>query len=159
APSRRYVDRVLPALASFQPVVFDGARVHVPVEVVEAAASMLAASEADAVVAVGGGSAIGLGKALRLGHPIRFAAVPTTYAGSERTAIYGTTRGSEKQTGRDERVRPDVVVHDAALGATLPISLSIQSLANALAHVVSVLSMGSLAGEERAGALGAAGTV
>src|SRR5215813_3623301 len=76
APSRRHVDQVLPALGAFQPVVFDGAKVHVPVEVVEAAAGLLVKSEADAVVAVGGGSAIGLGKALRLGHEIRFAAVP-----------------------------------------------------------------------------------
>ena len=103
-PSRRFVDRVVAALADLQPVVFDGARVHVPADVVDRAAEMLAKGEADTLVAVGGGSAIGLGKALRLTHAVRFAAVPTTYAGSEATSIYGITRDGDKATGRDPRV-------------------------------------------------------
>src|SRR5262245_1845080 len=93
---RRFVDEVGPALAAFSPEVFDGARVHVPVEVVEKAAAQLARSAADTVVALGGGSAIGLGKALRLAHDVRFAAIPTTYAGSEMTNIHGVTRGRDK---------------------------------------------------------------
>jgi homogentisate 1,2-dioxygenase len=150
--SRRFVDGVVAGLARFQPAVFDGARVHVPREVVDAATAALGA--ADAVVAVGGGSAIGLGKALRLGtRAIRFAAVPTTYSGSEMTCIWGVTRGTEKTTGRDDRVRPDVVLYDVTLSATLPIGLTVQSLLNALAHPIGALSSGSLAGEDRAQAL------
>src|SRR5215470_10335146 len=80
-PSRRFVDRAVVELGAFQPVVFDGARVHVPAEVVERAAEALAQSEADTLVSVGGGSTVGLGKALRLTHDVRFAAVATTYAG------------------------------------------------------------------------------
>jgi maleylacetate reductase len=156
SPSRRFVDQVVQGLQAFAPAVFDGAKVHVPGEVVDAAARALAESGADTVVAVGGGSAIGLGKALRLGHQIRFGVVPTTYCGSEMTSIWGLTRGSEKTTARDPHVRPDVVLYDTALTSSLPIALTIQSLMNALAHPVSALGTGSLAGQERAEAIAAA---
>lgn len=158
-PSRRHVDEVVAALAAFHPVVFDGARVHVPAEVVEAAAKQLAATGADTIVSIGGGSAVGLGKALRLTHGVRFAAIPTTYAGSEMTAMFGITRARDKQTGRDPRVRPDVVLYDVALTQAMPSTITVQSLFNALAHVISVLSTGSLEGEPRAEALAAARTV
>jgi homogentisate 1,2-dioxygenase len=150
-PSRRFVDRVLEGLQRFDPVVFDAGRVHVPREVVEAATAAL--GPADTVVTVGGGSAIGVGKALKLAHPIRFAAIPTTYAGSEMTCIWGITQGTDKVTGRDPRVRPDVVLYDVTLSATLPIKVTVQSLMNALAHPIGALSTGSLAGEDRQRAL------
>jgi homogentisate 1,2-dioxygenase len=155
-PSRRHVDHVTLALERFAPEVFDGARTHVPAEVVEAAAKKLATSGADTIVTIGGGSAVGLGKALRLQHDhVRFAAIPATYAGSEMTTMFGVTRGRDKQTGRDPRVRPDVVLYDVALTREMPITLTVQSLINALAHVVSVV--GSL--EQREDALAAAAIV
>ncbi len=155
-PSRRHVEQVLLALERFRPEVFDGARVHVPAEVVDAAAKRLAESGADTIVAVGGGSAVGLGKALRLAHRVKFAAVPATYAGSEMTTMFGVTRGRDKQTGRDDKVRPDIVLYDVALTRDMPITLTVQSLANALAHVVSVVSTGL---EQREDALAAAAIV
>lgn len=155
-PSRRHVEAVLHALERFRPSVFDGARVHVPAEVVDAASAALDQAGADTIVTVGGGSAVGLGKALRLRHDVRFAAVPATYAGSEMTTMFGITRGRAKQTGRDARVRPDVVLYDVALTRDMPITLTVQSLVNALAHVVSVVSTGL---EPRDEALAAAATV
>jgi homogentisate 1,2-dioxygenase len=154
SPSRRYVDQVSAALQALQPQVFAGARVHVPREVLEAAERAL--GEADTLVAVGGGSAIGLGKALRLTHPLRFAVIPTTYSGSEMTTIWGITRDGEKTTGRDPRVRPDLVLYDAGLMASLPIKTTVQSLMNALAHPLGALSTASLAGEARDRAVAAA---
>jgi homogentisate 1,2-dioxygenase len=160
SPSRRFVDQVVGAVQAREPLavttVFDGARVHVPAEVVEAATRAFEEARPDTLVAVGGGSPIGLGKALRLTHQVRFVAVPTTYAGSEMTSIWGVTRGTEKTTGRDARVRPDLVLYDPTLTATLPITVTMQSLMNALAHVVSALSTASLAGDARAAALAAA---
>jgi maleylacetate reductase len=156
-PNRRHVDAFTGALAPFTPTIFDGARVHVPAEVVDQAAAAL--GDADTIVAIGGGSPIGLGKALKRTHPLRFAAVPTTYAGSEMTTMYGITRDGAKTTGRDDRVRPDVVLYDAALTVTMPIALTIQSLFNALAHCVSVLSTGSLAGDDRTDAVATAGAL
>ncbi len=159
SPSRRFADQVAAALISLQPVIFDGARVHVPLEVVDRAGTALAEAWADTIVSVGGGSTIGLGKALRLDHAVRFAAIPTTYSGSEMTSIYGITTGRDKRTGRDPRVRPDLVLYDAALNDGLPLGLTIQSLVNGLSHVVGVLVTGSLAGPERAEALVAARTL
>lgn len=155
-PSRRHVEQVTLALEQFQPEVFDGARVHVPAEVVDAAATRLRESGADTIVTIGGGSAVGLGKALRLAHGVRFVAVPATYAGSEMTTMFGITRGRDKQTGREAKVRPDLVVYDVALTRDMPITLTVQSLVNALAHVVSVVSTGL---EQREDALAAAATV
>ena len=153
ASSQRHVDVLRAALAGFAVTVFDGAVVHVPMATVEAATEALVASGADTLVAIGGGSPIGLGKALRLTHSPRFVAVPTTYAGSEMTQMFGITRDRDKQTGRDERVRPSLVVYDVDLTLGMPVTISVQSLCNALAHVVSVLSTDSLPGPLRAEAI------
>jgi len=157
APSRRFVPEVSRALERFAVTVFDGARVHVPAEVVDAATAALKQNEADTVVAIGGGSVIGLGKALRLANDVKFVAIPATYAGSEMTSMYGVTTGKDKQTGRNEKVRPDLVLYDVSLTQDMPITLTVQSLMNAIAHVVSVLSVGEVA--ERDGAIAAASTV
>ena len=73
---------------------------------------------ADCCVTVGGGSTTGLGKAIALtSAPIL--AVPTTYAGSEMTPIYGITEGGAKKTGRDVRVLPKAVIYDPTLTLSL----------------------------------------
>lgn len=145
-PSRRFVDDATTALGGDDVAidVFDGARVHVPADVVRDASEKVKSFEPDAIVALGGGAATGLGKALRLEHDLFFAAVPTTYAGSEMTNIWGTTEDGNKRTGRDDRVLPDLVVYDAALSRRLPKKLTTQSLFNALAHPISALEAGAL---------------
>jgi len=139
-PSQRFCDRVRPALSGFEVSVFSGARRHVPEAVLADAERALEAFGADTVVALGGGSAIGLGKALRLRHDLRFVAIPTTYAGSEQTTLYGITSSAVKKTGKDARVRPDAVVHDLELTLGMPKVLTVQSLMNALAHPLGTLS-------------------
>lgn len=120
------------------------AREHVPVETVAEGRRALERSGADAVLAFGGGSAIGLAKALALSGGVSVIAVPTTYSGSEMTPIYGMTEGGEKKTGRDERVRPTLVVYDPTLTLALPRETTIPSLWNALAHAVEALWSKSL---------------
>ena len=93
-----------------------------------------AGSSADCAVAVGGGSTTGLGKAIALDSGLPIVAVPTTYAGSEMTPIYGLTEGGQKKTGRDVRVLPKTVIYDPELTLTLPLALSITSGINAIAH-------------------------
>ncbi len=129
-----------------------------PIEVLDAADAEL--RDADAVVALGGGAAIGLGKALRVRHPhLGFVALPTTYSGSEMTSMYGTTTGTTKQTGKLEAARPDAVFYDPELTRELPLALSIQSLTNGIAHVASILSTSSLDPTARGDAQVAAATV
>lgn len=138
-PSARHADRVVELLSGFEVHRFSGARRHVPREVLERARSTLRACGADALVAVGGGSAIGLGKALCLERTLPFIAVPTTYAGSELTDIYGITEEGRKTTGRDPSVRPTAVIYDVELTLGMPRALSIASLMNALAHPLAAL--------------------
>ncbi|GAA3082926.1 maleylacetate reductase [Kribbella aluminosa] len=117
----------------------DGVTQHVPTELANAARATARDLNADAIVAIGGGSAIGLAKAVALtsaGGGVVIVAVPTTYAGSEMTPVWGETAGGSKATGVDSRVLPRVVVYDAALSRGLPVKVTAASVANAMAHCV-----------------------
>jgi maleylacetate reductase len=109
---------------------------HVPVELVDEAAKQLKPDHTDLLLCLGGGSAIGLAKALALRSGLPVWAIPSTYAGSEMTNIYGISVDGKKTVSRHVRVLPQVVVYDPALTATLPLQIALQSAANALAHLV-----------------------
>lgn len=109
---------------------------HVPIESAERARAAAAAHEVDLVISVGGGSTTGLAKAVALTQGIPIVAVPTTYAGSEATSVWGLTEGRRKTTGVDARVLPRSVVYDATLTLSLPVAMSVASGLNALAHCV-----------------------
>jgi maleylacetate reductase len=131
--------RVAELLGSRVADVDRSAAMHVPAAVAEAAAVRVARSGAELVVAVGGGSAIGLAKAIALAGGPPNVAVPTTYSGSEMTPVWGVTRDGAKETGRDERVRPRAVLYDPALTLDLPPGVSGPSALNAVAHCVEAL--------------------
>ncbi|MFF1823310.1 maleylacetate reductase [Kribbella sp. NPDC058245] len=114
----------------------DGVRQHVPTEVAEAARTKAQEVQADGVIAIGGGSAVGLAKAIALTADVQIVAVPTTYAGSEMTPVWGETSGGSKTTGTDLRVLPKTVVYDPQLTLHLPPAVTAASVANALAHCV-----------------------
>lgn len=120
-------------------LVLPDAVMHVPVEAVEAALDAVIGSAADSLVPVGGGSAVGLAKAVALQSGLPIVAVPTTYAGSEMTPIWGLTSGGVKRTGRDLRVLPRSVIYDPDLTLTLPAHVSGVSGMNAIAHAVEAL--------------------
>lgn len=114
--------------------IYSGAQMHVPVERAREARVLATKLEADCAVAVGGGSTVGLGKAIALESAIPIVAIPTTYAGSEMTPIYGLTEAGRKRTGKDPKVLPKTVVYDPELSRGLPVKLSVVSGINALAH-------------------------
>ena len=124
--------------------MFSGARRHVPEAVLAEAERVLEMCGADTIIALGGGSAIGLAKALRLAHELHFVAIPTTYAGSEQTTLFGITSDAGKEMGRGPRVCRDTVVHDLELTLGMPKVLTVQSLMDVLAH-----PLGTLATSER----------
>ena len=95
--------------------VFAQAAMHTPLDVTERALLVATQMRADCLVAIGGGSTTGLAKALALRSGLPIIAVPTTYAGSEMTPIWGMTEGGVKTTGRDARVLPRLVVYDPDL--------------------------------------------
>lgn len=142
--------------------VFPKARMHTPVETTEEAMAIVAAERIDGTVAIGGGSTTGLGKAIAWRTDLPQLVVPTTYAGSEMTNILGETVGGEKKTVRDAKIVPESVVYDVALTPGLPVSLSVTSGMNAIAHAVEGLyapdgnPIISLMAEEGIRALGAA---
>jgi maleylacetate reductase len=88
------------------------------------------------LLAIGGGSAVGAAKAVALTARLPIVAVPTTYAGSEVTPVWGMTEGGRKTTGTDPAVLPRVIVYDPELTASLPTSLAVTSGLNAMAHAV-----------------------
>ena len=119
---------------------------HVPVARAAAASALVDECEADCIVTLGGGSATGFGKAVRLARAesgrdrtLAFVAVPTTYAGSEMTTIWGRTDGDHKHTGKHPYVKPDTVVYDPELTRSLPARIAGPSGMNALAHCVEAL--------------------
>ena len=131
---RASAERVAALLGERAAGVFAEAAMHVPVDNARAARADAARLGADGLVALGGGSTTGLAKAVALELSLPIVAVPSTYAGSEMTSIYGLTEGGQKKTGRDERVRPRTVVYDPELTLGLPWATSVASAFNAIAH-------------------------
>ena len=119
--------------------VHAGAVMHTPVEATETALQVVRKLGADAVVAVGGGSTTGLGKAIALRTDLPQIVLPTTYAGSEMTPILGETKDGVKTTQRTPKVLPEVVIYDVDLTLGLPAAIAATSGMNAMAHAVEAL--------------------
>ncbi len=142
--------------------LFDQAAMHTPIDVTATAPSAVESVRADGLVAYGGGSTIGLGKAIALRTDLPQVVLPTTFAGSEMTPILGQTAGGVKTTQTDPKIQPEVVIYDPELIATLPAAMAGPSGMNALAHAVEALyaenanPITSLMAEESIRALGRA---
>ena len=119
--------------------LYAGAVTHVPVKIADLAVEAAREARADGLVAVGGGSVTGLAKAVALRTGVPIVAVPTTYAGSEMTPVWGLTEGAVKRTGRDPKVLPRSVLYDPLLTLTMPPLGSATSGMNAIAHAVEAL--------------------
>jgi alcohol dehydrogenase class IV len=119
--------------------IYDRAAQHVPVELAADARGEARRRGADCCVAIGGGSTIGLAKAIALDAEVTIVAIPTTYSGSEMTPIWGLTEHGEKRTGRDWRVLPRLILYDPILTTSLPARVSGPSGMNAIAHCLEAL--------------------
>lgn len=137
--SARAASAVLEGLAakSLGPVATsDRTRMHVPQALAVEHVQLARTSGADSLVAVGGGSVIGLAKAVALSTGLPIVSVPTTYSGSEMTDVWGMTHDGVKRTGRDRRVLPSAVAYDPGLTDELPRTVTGLSGLNAVAHAV-----------------------
>lgn len=119
--------------------VFSRAAMHTPVAVSQEAVAYAKEIDADVLVAVGGGSTTGLGKAIAYRTDLPQIVIPTTYAGSEATPILGQTEGGKKTTVTDPKVQPEVILYDAELVSTLPVEMTVTSALNAIAHAAEAL--------------------
>jgi alcohol dehydrogenase class IV len=157
--TKEIADRVIEDLGDRVDGVFTDIELHVPRDGVARAVDLATTRRADLVLTVGGGSTTGYGKVVALDTGIPLIAVPTTYAGSEMTPIYGVTSDGVKRTARDLRVLPKAVVYDAALTVSLPAGATGPSGMNAVAHCVEALyakdqnPISSLIAQEGIGAL------
>jgi maleylacetate reductase len=119
--------------------IWDQAMMHAPIENANAGRAQARRLAADACVALGGGTPIGLAKAIALELNLPIVAVPTTYAGSEMTPVLGITEGGIKRTRRDLRMLPKTVIYDPELTLSLPAAVAAPSGMNAIAHCVEAL--------------------
>ena len=131
--------RIVERLGARAVGLFDKAVMHVPIEIAQAAREQAKVLGADCCVSVGGGSTTGLAKAIAMVSTLPILAIPTTYAGSEMTPIWGITEGGVKKTGKDPRVLPKTVLYDPTLTLTMPPGLSATSGMNSIAHCVEAL--------------------
>lgn len=136
---RDLADRIALSLGGAAAGVFAEARMHTPVDLTEQLLVRIRAEGVDCLVAAGGGSTVGLAKALTLRSGLPIIAVPTTYAGSEMTPILGQTAEGEKTTLADQSVLPVSVIYDVDLTLSLPVQMSVTSGINAMAHSVEAL--------------------
>ncbi len=118
---------------------FAKAAMHTPVEVTREAVAKATDLQADCIIAVGGGSTTGLGKAIAYRTDLPQIVVPTTYSGSEATPILGQTENGIKTTLTDSKVQPEVILYDAELVQGLPVGITVTSALNAMAHAVETL--------------------
>ncbi|MBZ9648366.1 maleylacetate reductase [Sphingobium sp. 3R8] len=130
------VARLATQLGSLCCGTYSKARMHTPVDVTLDAIAVAQALQADCLVSMGGGSTIGLGKAIALRTDLPQIAIPTTYAGSEATPILGETEAGVKKTQTSPKILPEVILYDVELTLTLPVPLTITSGINAIAHAV-----------------------
>jgi maleylacetate reductase len=135
----RFAEDAAARLGSVAAGMFTEAVMHHPIEVVHAARERARQADADCYVTIGGGTTTGTGKLIALETGMPVIAVPTTYAGSEMTPIYGMTEGGVKKTGRDRKVLPKTVIYDPSLTVSLPPQVSGPSGMNAMAHSVEAL--------------------
>lgn len=132
-------ERVADSLGSRLAARFDRPAPHTPVAVTTEVMNIVEQSRVDSVIAIGGGSAIGLAKAVSARTHMPQIAVPTTYAGSEATPVLGETEGGVKRTRRDPALAPGTVIYDPELTISMPVGLTRTSALNALAHAVEAL--------------------
>ena len=135
---RRNAD-LIPSLGAQMVGHFSGIEPHCPIETVEAALALYRRVGADAVLTVGGGSAIGIAKNLRMATGAISVVIATTYSGAEMTSIYGAKSSGEKRTEKDPKAKPQTIIYDPLYTLDLPASETIATGMNGLAHCVEAL--------------------
>ena len=139
AGQKESANHVRALLGSSAAAVHAKAVMHTPSDISESALAVASELRVDGLIAIGGGSAIGLSKALALRTDWPQLVIPTTYAGSEATPLLGETIAGIKQTQRSPKILPETIVYDVGLTVGLPVPVSMASGLNAMAHAVEAL--------------------
>jgi maleylacetate reductase len=145
AGRRRIAEEIVESTGVPVAGVIDYAVPQVPAEITKRAVEFARELDGSSILAIGGGSAVGLGKALALHLDLPVVNVPTTYSGSEMTGFCGMVIDGVKRMHMDRRMLARTVIYDPELAASLPASTSVTSALNALAHSVDALVASSAA--------------
>jgi maleylacetate reductase len=149
--TRGHIDSIKSSLGEHLVATFDHVQPHVQDLQVDLMLRLATQHEIDAIIGMGGGSPIGIAKAVSHARsavfpensPIPIIAIPTTYAGSEMTAVYGITHSQEnpprKVTVSDPKIAPRLVIYDPNLTLDLPAEMTASTGINALAHCIEAL--------------------
>ena len=141
--SNGFVDLVKSSLGKRLVAVSDSVQPHVQDIQVREVLALARENNIDAVIGMGGGSPIGMAKAVGFECDVPVIAIPTTYAGSEMTPVYGVTHTDEdpprKVTVNDPKITPKLVLYDPELTLALPPALTASTGINALAHCIEAL--------------------
>ena len=132
-------ERLAALLGAGTAAVFAGAVMHTPLDVTAKAMDVVRDAAVDGIVAFGGGSAIGLSKAVAVRTGLPQLCIPATYAGSEMTPVLGETENGRKTTRRSLEILPETVIYDVELTLGLSARMSAVSGLNAVAHAVEAL--------------------
>lgn len=147
SPSLRPAGHLAPLETNLQTrlvVTYEAAQAHVPDYQLADIMALVGHQQINGVIGLGGGSCIGLAKAVGHKSKLPIIAIPTTYAGSEMTPVYGITQhtpdgNSRKVTVRDAGAVPQIVVYDPQLTLGLPAGITASTAINALAHAIEAL--------------------
>jgi len=120
-------------------IVYPCAQLHTPTNVTEAALTAVSSVKADGILAIGGGTAIGLSKAIALRTDLPQLIIPTTFAGSEVTPILWETQRGDRIVQRNLKILPETVIYDPGFVSALPASIAGPSAMNALANAIEAL--------------------
>jgi alcohol dehydrogenase class IV len=110
---------------------------EVPSERIEDAVAQAEAS--DGLVALGGGSAIDLGKAISAAADRPLVSIPTTYSGAEWTDFFGVRDPGRRLKGGGAGARLGGIVYEPRLTLELPLEPTVGTALNALAHCAEAL--------------------
>lgn len=134
--TKALVDNLTQSFEKENITVFSEIIQHVPKTMVDKALAVATENQSDIIMAIGGGSAIGLAKGVALHTNLSIVAIPTTYAGSEMTNTYGISSDGVKTVAKDMKVLPKTVIYAPSLTADMPLCLAATSSMNAMAHLI-----------------------
>ena len=133
------ISHILDDMGDMVVSIYDKAEAHCPEHIALGAVKEFNDTNCDIVVVIGGGSTIGIGKAITLRTDAPLIVVATTPCGSESTPIHGMLIGNKKKTGRDRKVIARTSIYDPVLTTSMNAHLTGTIGMNSLAHCIEAL--------------------